>query len=159
MFFYTILIFLFSILWCAIGLGNKNPTINSVFAAKFGEETSGYPGVEYAEIGLFVGNIFDVLRTTLGDYNCISTSMYLNQNEVIIFWIAWMIVVIVGCIIFLNFIIAEASASYEKVATCLTEFIMKEKANLIAESEGMTPDRFKSMHNYPKYIIIRQQDL
>jgi hypothetical protein len=48
MLFYTILIFLFSILWCAIGLGNKNPTINSVFAETFADEESGYPGVEYA---------------------------------------------------------------------------------------------------------------
>ena len=111
--------------------------------------------MEYKEVGLFVGNIFDVLRTTLGDYNCISTSMYLNMSETIIFWVAWIIVVIIGCIIFLNFIIAEASASYEKVSQHIDEFIMKEKANLISESEGMKPDVFKSMHNFPKYIIIR----
>ena len=50
-----------------------------------------------------------------------------------------MMVVIVGSIIFLNFIIAEASASYEKVDACLLEFVEKEKASLIAESEIMTP--------------------
>ena len=160
MLFYCILIGLFSILWSTLGLGNANPNINMVFS-KFMEEndsTTDYPGVEYKEIGLFVGNIIDVLRTTLGDYNCINTSIYLNLNETIIFWISWIIVVMIGCIIFLNFIIAETSASYEKVSQRLEEFIQREKANLIAESEGMTPDIFKSMHNYPKYIIIRQVD-
>lgn len=103
-----------------------------MFHDNFAEEESGFPGVEYKEIGLFIGNVFDVLRTTLGDYNCISTSMYLDESETYIFWLAWMIVVIVGCIIFLNFIIAEASASYEKVSGRLAEFIMKEKANLIS---------------------------
>lgn len=159
MFFYTILILLFSILWCAIGLGNKNPNINKEFAKKFEKETSGYPGVEYDQIGLFVGNMFDVLRTTLGDYNCIGTSIHLGDREAILFWIAWLIVVIVGSIIFLNFIIAEASASYENVSAKLGEFIMKEKANLIAESESMTPDSLMKEQNYPKYLIIRQQDL
>jgi hypothetical protein len=158
MFFYTILIFLFSILWSAIGLGNKNKNINKVFHDEFANAESDYPGVEYKVIGLFIGNVIDVLRTTLGDYNCISTSMFLDRNQTFIFWISWIIVVIVGCIIFLNFIIAEASASYEKVSERLDEFIAKEKANLISESEGMTPDAFKSMHNYPKYIIIRQVD-
>jgi hypothetical protein len=156
MLFYTILIFLFSILWCAIGLNNKNKNINPVFHKEFADNTDSYPGIEYFQIGLFVGNVFDVLRTTLGDYACISSSMYLEQSEVIIFWISWVIVVIVGSIIFLNFIIAEASASYEKVAGKLNEFIMKEKANLIAESEGMIPDNYKKQHNYPKFIIIRQ---
>lgn len=72
--------------------------------------------MEYNNIGLFVGNIIDVLRTTIGDYNCIAASMYVDDNEVIVFWFSWMLVTILGCIIFLNFIIAEASASYEKVA-------------------------------------------
>ena len=114
--------------------------------------------MEYKEIGLFIGNFFDVLRTTLGDYNCIGTSLYLDTGETYLFWLMWAIVVIVGCIIFLNFIIAEASASYEKVNSCLTEFIQKEKSNLIAESEAMTPNIFKSMHSYPKYIICRTID-
>lgn len=105
-----------------------------------------------------VGNLFDVLRTTLGDYACIETSKYLTLGENILFWSAWVIVVGIGCIIFLNFIIAEASASYEKVYDRLGEFIEKEKSNLIAESEDMTPNVFKSMHNFPKYIIIRQVD-
>jgi hypothetical protein len=158
MLFYTILLLLFSVLWGALGLGNKKANINALFSAKFGDEESGYPGVEYKDIGLFFGNVFDVLRTTLGDYNCITTSLYLDTGETYLFWIMWMLIVIIGCIIFLNFIIAEACASYEKVSERLEEFIQKEKSNLIAESEGMTPNSFKSVHSYPKYIIIRTVD-
>jgi len=47
-------------------------------------------------------------------------------------------------IIFLNFIIAEASASYEKVHSQLEQFILKEKSALIAESELMIPTALKS---------------
>ena len=60
---------------------------------------------------------------------------------------AWALVVIIGSIIFLNFIIAEASASYEKVNECLEEFVEKEKASLIAESEIMTPRFLQSVAN------------
>ena len=158
MLFYTILLLLFSVLWGALGLGNDKKNINPQFSDAFLGETSGYPGVEYKEIGLFVGNVFDVLRTTLGDYNCINTSLFLESGETYLFWFMWMIVVIIGCIIFLNFIIAEASASYSKVSEKIEEYIQKEKANLISESEGMTPNVFKSMHSYPKYIIIRTVD-
>lgn len=40
------------------------------------------------------------------------------------------------CIIFLNFIIAEASNSYAVVKESLTALTMKERASLIAEAEG-----------------------
>ena len=161
MLFYTILILLFSLLWGVIGLGNGVEVINPVFYSKYKTEESriyGFPGIEYQVIGLFMGNLIDVFRTTVGDYNCITSSVYLNTNEIIMFWLAWSMVVIVGSIIFLNFIIAEASASYEKVSVRLAEYIQKEKANLISESEGMTPNAFKSKHNFPKYIIKREID-
>ena len=64
-------------------------------------------------------------------------------------------VVVMTCIIFLNFIIAEASASYEKVKENLVAMINKEKANLIAEAENMYLDSWKNLSNFPKYIIIR----
>lgn len=94
----------------------------------------------------------------MGDYKCIEFATKLGSDEILLFWLAWMIIVIVGSIIFLNFIIAEASASYEKVSSCLNEFIAKEKSALIAESETMTPNSMKNEVNFPKYIVVRQQD-
>ena len=46
-----------------------------------------------------------------------------------------MIVFILTCVIFLNFIIAEASASYEKVANDIESYVSLQRAKLIAESE------------------------
>ena len=62
------------------------------------------------------------------------------------------------CIIFLNFIIAEASASYAKVVENLDALKNKEKASLISEAESMIPDRFKNPDMLPKFIVIRQED-
>ena len=53
-------------------------------------------------------------------------------------------VVVMTCIIFLNFIIAEASASYEKVKENLVAMINKEKSALIGEAEGMIWKRTKT---------------
>ena len=80
------------------------------------------------------------------------------EPENIIFWIAWIIVVFILNIIFLNFIIAEAGASYSRVKDSLDEFIALQKASLIAEAEDMFPDFYKSPEKFPKYIITRSKD-
>ena len=88
------------------------------------------PNEEYAQIGLLLGNIFYTLRTGIGDFD-FGASYYLNKAENWTFFIIWFIVVVVLCIIFLNFIIAEASASYAKVVENLDALKNKEKASLI----------------------------
>lgn len=70
-----------------------------------------------------------------------------------------MLVVIVTCIIFLNFIIAEASASYQSVKDNLDAMINKEKASLIAEAEGMYFESKKNNKKFPKYIVIRKAEI
>jgi citrate lyase synthetase len=71
---------------------------------------------------------------------------------------SWTIILTIGNIIFLNFIIAEASSSYESVNERLDEIILKERTDLINESQVMAPDWLKSKDTFPKYIIIRQID-
>lgn len=131
MLFYIILIVLFSLLLGVLGLGNKNIE-GSGFQIMYGNltATDGYPGAEYENVGLYLGNILTVLRMSMGDFG-FDSAYLLSSTENIIFWFVWAIIVVVTCIIFLNFIIAEASASYEKVANDLQAFIMKEKALLI----------------------------
>ena len=51
----------------------------------------------------------------MGDFSAIPPSKELNSYEQQIFWIMWLFSVIVTCIIFLNFVVAEACASYSKV--------------------------------------------
>ena len=82
----------------------------------------------------------------------------MSHQENWTFFIIWFLVVVILCIIFLNFIIAEASASYAKVVENLDALKNKEKASLISEAESMIPDRFKNPDMMPKFIIIRQED-
>lgn len=59
-----------------------------------------------------------------------------------LYWLLWYVVVTVTCIIFLNFIIAEVSASYQIVKDNIEVLCMKEKATLIKEAEEMLLARF-----------------
>jgi len=62
------------------------------------------------------------------------------------------------CIIFLNFIIAEASESYARVKERLDEEIYKAKAALVTEAELMHPDCAKTKEMLPQYVVIRHMD-
>ena len=53
------------------------------------------------------------------------------------FWIFWLLVTFLMCIFFLNFIIAEATKIYNEVNETLEEVMLREKVNMIAESEEM----------------------
>lgn len=55
----------------------------------------------------------------------------------------------------MNFIIAEASASYQNVAEQLDPTILSEKASLICEADEMTLNVFKNSSKFPKYIVVR----
>lgn len=157
--FYTILIVLFSLLLGILGIGNRyiaGKFKDAYGVGKASVDSGGYPGSEYDNIGLFLGNIFVTMRMSMGDFGFDAAYM-LADSENIIYWFVWFIIVVITAIIFLNFIIAEASASYEKVASELEAFIMREKASLIHESEQMSPSccGFKNNEKFPKYLIVR----
>ena len=73
------------------------------------------PAKYYYAIGLHIGQFLWTFRTSLGDFHMILASGKLNSIDNKLFWIAWIMTVIVTCIIFLNFVICEASASYNIV--------------------------------------------
>jgi hypothetical protein len=154
LFFYAILIVLFSLLLGILGIGNKY--IPGGFKDTYGDADE-YPGSEYANVGLFVGNLLSTLRMSMGDFG-FDAAILLDPAENIIYWFVWLLIVIITCIIFLNFIIAEASASYEKVSEELDAYILSEKAALIQESEEMRPMDFQNQSNMPKYVIIREME-
>jgi hypothetical protein len=60
-------------------------------------------------------------------------------------------------LIFLNFIIAEVSKSYEKVDSEVESLVYKERALLIAEAEDIIPKdvRKKNKEFFPDFIVIR----
>lgn len=79
-----------------------------------------------------------------------------NTADNIMFWIIWVFVMGATCIVFLNFIVAEASASYAVVMDTLDQVIQQEKAALIAEADGLSMSATKE--KYPKYLITREKD-
>lgn len=117
---YTLLIVLFSLLLGIIGVGN--PYIDGKFKKYFGEgaeEIYGeMPGEEYLSVGLFIANILATLRMSFGDFD-FEAAVLLDDAENTMFWVAWLIIVVVTMIIFLNFIIAEATASHQTVSESL----------------------------------------
>ena len=59
-------------------------------------------------------------------------------------------------IVLLNFIIAEASASYERVTELLAEVVEQDKCSMLSEAEKLTPQHFQDEYTYPKYLIKRE---
>lgn len=66
----------------------------------------------------------------MGDYE-FDGANELTFAENWIYWFCWIIIVVVTNIIFLNFIIAEASNTYQKVKDQLNAMIYKERASMI----------------------------
>lgn len=156
--FYYTLILLFSMTFAVLGLGNEKQG-GAFFllwqaAEGKGGEIPAVPGQEYFHIGKFLGYFITTLRISMGDFD-FAASQYLDYEENIMFWILWVVVVYVACIIFLNFIIAETSKSYTNIDENLEATISMEKAGLCAEAELLLPTRMKNSERFPKYILIR----
>ena len=95
-------------------------------------------GIDYIYIGMFIGNFVDTMKLSMGDFGVIER-VQVDLPHKTIFWISWGFIVLIMSIIFLNFIIAEASASYERVNELLVMVIQKDKVGLINEAEKMIP--------------------
>ena len=91
----------------------------------------------------------------MGDFSVIQASKELDNIEGYIFWLLWLFGVVVTCVIFLNFVVAEACASYSRVVEYLDSVILQAQCELIVESEEMTMTRYKNSSKYPRYLIIR----
>lgn len=106
-----------------------------------GEESDFFPaylkGTEYQFTGLHWGTIISTFRISIGDFSAIDTSASLAGANNWMFWIIFLFIMMATCVVFLNFIVAEASASYAKVTETLEEIIYKEMAALISEADGM----------------------
>ena len=118
--FYIILLVKFSCILSILGVGNYDITDNEALkelikeSQESDERTDDYPGYEYLDINKFSQNIVTILRFSLGDYD-FGPINHLSAFERTMFWIVWVIIVLMTCIVFLNFIIAEVSYSYQKV--------------------------------------------
>jgi predicted Holliday junction resolvase-like endonuclease len=92
----------------------------------------------------------------LGDFG-FGEVVYLEPMEAVIYWLVWIMVCVITCIVFLNFIIAEVSTSYAKVKERLDSLFLSERAKLIQEAQDMLFKSMKKNENwFPKYLITRE---
>lgn len=159
--FYVILTLLFSLMYGVLGLGNSRIPggfRDTFFDFENQELKSDAPGIEYDKIGLFFGNFIQTIRLSMGDFAAIDAANTLSKSENYVFWLVWFVTVVVTCIVFLNFIVAEASASYSNVSAQLDNYIQKQRADLTGEAEGLLPGCFQTDKTFPKYILIRKTE-
>ena len=104
--FYFILVLGFAQVFAVLGLGN---TTGDGKVDPFG------PAKEFSKIGLHPGDFVWTFRLSVGDYGAIQASKELDSIEAKLFWVLWCGAVCITSIIFLNFVVAEACASYNKV--------------------------------------------
>ena len=148
LFFFTVLLIMLAMTFAVLGLGNEN--FDGKFTKYYIEEKNNVPegevviyhGSEYAIIGKFPGYVLTLLRISLGDF-AFESSQYLEVEENYMFWILWLFMVFITCIIFLNFIIAETGKSYTEVDERAEATIALERAMLCAEAETAAPNAFK----------------
>jgi hypothetical protein len=128
--FYFMLCLLLSLMLGVLGV--QNPAIHGDFRNTFwikDDNTDEYylnpsaPGYEYRKIGLLLGNFITIMRISMGDFAVIAAVEYLHEIENMMFWIIWTLAVIIQCIIFMNFIVAEAGNSYNEVSEQLENVI------------------------------------
>jgi hypothetical protein len=71
-------------------------------------------------------------------------------------WAVWLVIMIVGNVVFMNFIIAVVSESFTKSMAMQTAQSYRLKVPLIVEQER-DPDKSELMKakNFPNYIIVK----
>lgn len=109
---------------------------------------------DYEGIGLF-GYYAIALRTSLGDYDF--DSFVKNSDYDILTWIIWFLIMIVGNVIFMNFIIAVVSQSYENCMQTMNAQSYKVKVDMIMEREQlMDKADLERREWFPNFIIVRK---
>jgi hypothetical protein len=120
--FYLILIGLFCQIFAILGLGNQFHLNIKPEGYESFVDPSG-PAKEYQAVGLHLGEFLWTFRLSLGDFSAVGATKDMSRIEMQVFWVMWMMTVIVTCVIFLNFVVAEACASYANVVESLESII------------------------------------
>lgn len=114
--------------------------------------------MEYSHLSPFMGNFMSALRISLGDFDFTQLTV-LTAEESITYWTLWVFIFLMGCLIFMNFIITEVGESYAKVLEDIDALIYKERSIMVKEIEDFLSDKFKETHDdiFPKYVVVREE--
>ncbi|CDW73620.1 UNKNOWN [Stylonychia lemnae] len=116
------------------------------------------PIEEYEGVSAF-GYYLMIFRIAAGDF---ATDNYKDQSQylVILTWIVWVIAVIALNVVFMNFIIAVISESYEKVMQKIVAESYKVKVHMIKEREQFFTNQNQIKEAYfPQYLVLRRPHL
>lgn len=92
------------------------------------------------------------LRRSLGDND--TEEVIAGSEYKILAWIHWLVIVIVGNIVFMNFVIAVVGSSYENYMEKSVSQQYKAKLHMIIERESvMIPHQREKKNWFPSYII------
>jgi len=132
------------------------------FASAFsvlGFNEGGEDSSEYRELGLLFGQFLATLRHCIGDFDY-NNVLSLDGHESRLFWMVWTMVFYLGCLIMLNFIIAEVSSSYENVKSRIDELVYKQRATMIKEVEDFIPERIRkdNKEKFPRFFVVKEYD-
>ena len=95
-------------------------------------------------------------RASIGD-NEIDDFLQTKENQSLA-WFIWLFIMIVGNMIFMNFIIAVVNESYENCMSKMIAQKFKVKIDMIVERESnMTQEELDNSDWFPNYIIFRRK--
>ena len=95
------------------------------------------------------------LRQSVGDYD--SSTLVSGSQFKILVWIVWFLIMIVGNIVFMNFIIAVVSESYENCMERMVQSMQIAKLYMIEECESLLPSFcYDYPEWFPRYILVRR---
>jgi len=114
---------------------------------------------EYGAMSKATAGIFSALRISIGDFDFTQLEI-LTKEENQLYWVVWGLVFLMGCLIFLNFIIAEVGESYGKVKEDLEALIYSERSKMVKEAEDFFTDHYKATNKeyFPNFIVVRESD-
>jgi hypothetical protein len=96
------------------------------------------------------------LRQSIGDGDT-STLIDNTENYKILVWIVWFIILVVGNVVFMNFIIAVVGSAYSECVEKREKCIQMAKLQMISECENLLPDFFIRIDKwFPRFIISRR---
>jgi ABC-type sugar transport system permease subunit len=98
------------------------------------------------------------LRTSLGDNEISNYNDYLDgdvPSTSSLTWLVWLMIMVVGNVIFMNFIVAVVSESYEKCMQRQTIEKYRRRMQMIREKEIiMTREEWANERYFPKSLIL-----
>lgn len=131
---YSIFIFTFSLLLC-------------VLIKKTGDD---YKGIDSS-----MALIFIALRTCFGDNDM--DAYAINTDNKSMTWAVWLFIIVVGNVVFMNFIIAVVNESYANCMSKMEAQGFKVKIDMIIEREAhISESRLRDPNSFPNYLLLRK---